>query len=1056
MAAKNAEFAETVRTLIPIRDLTPDAQEEAWKAGKVLKLRPDRYVFRQGDRDEFAFYLLQGELELEADGQLVKRVVGDSEAARVVLSQLQPRQLSARTVKPSVIFRIRRDELGQFASANRAGGATSEQEAQVHVSEAHETEETDWMSRMLQSQAFSRLPAANIQQLFASLRPLELGAGEVVVEEGTPGDYYYVIQEGRCEVTRKQEGEGSETKLAELGPGDGFGEEALVSNRERNATVKMLTAGVLMRLGKEDFLDLIKDPIVSSVGRDMGERMVSDGAIWLDVRSPDEHRQHALPASVNIPLTSLRSSAGKLDRGKRYVVCCDTGARSAAAAFLLVQQGFDACYVEGGVSEGQAESARSSLAGPTSRAGSPAASGPRDEARPLPDAAGRHKRRPRSERVAASKAGGGGAEQGLRHQLEHTQGELQRAREEAQRLREEVESAKQAAHVGSQPKGDKSHMEAEVAQTAEELKRVQRMRDEAEQRLKAEQAALEKRHQDAERRLAEAMRLKAIADAEREAQKEAFALQIQESMRTNLKKLEEEGARADQAMKEVQRLKAEVEAAKKAAEAERARKQEQEQELQRVKEATERRLREEERRLQDQYFQHQEELERIRKEKEAAERRVHDEREALKAEAEAAERRVREARAIQEQIEAARSVAEKEVEAKQKELAGLEQRMRAERDKLDGRVQTLADREREQLQREFDRKKSDALKALEQQLRAEQQQMAKQLEKSAAAERRELEQDRERLEVEYAQNKKLALKELERQLRAEQKQAVEQVERSVAIERQQLEAKYARNKEDALKDLEQQLRNEQQSIASQMKSSMEDERRQLEQERRRLETSYANNKKSALQRLKQRLKKEQKSIAKQMQHAVSAEREKLESERHQLEAQYQRDKERALKQLEQRMREEQATLAHWIEESMAEERKQLEVEFKRNKSELGQALADREAAENARQMAEAEVARVKSEYRAALRKAITEEQEKVRAERAQLEAESVRVQSMLAEAKRAKEEAEAARKAAAEQADQRHSARNGDPDEVDDDDRVIDPRLAARLRQQMQDRHGRR
>ena len=61
-----------------------------------------------------------------------------------------------------------------------------------------------------------------------------LQPGDVVIKQGDEGDYFYVIVKGRCVVTRETPLNKEGIKLAELGIGDTFGEEALIS--ERSAT----------------------------------------------------------------------------------------------------------------------------------------------------------------------------------------------------------------------------------------------------------------------------------------------------------------------------------------------------------------------------------------------------------------------------------------------------------------------------------------------------------------------------------------------------------------------------------------------------------------------------------------------------------------------------------------------------------------------------------------------------------------------------------------------------------------------------------------------------
>ena len=120
-------------------------------------------------------------------------------------------------------------------------------------------------------------------------------------------------------------------RLAELSVGDTFGEEALISEAKRNATVTMLTDGVLMRLSKEDFRELMNEPLQQWVGYpEARETHRSAAASWLDVRLPSEYQNLAIEGALNIPLYFIRLKLATLDRDVPYVVYCDTGRRSAA------------------------------------------------------------------------------------------------------------------------------------------------------------------------------------------------------------------------------------------------------------------------------------------------------------------------------------------------------------------------------------------------------------------------------------------------------------------------------------------------------------------------------------------------------------------------------------------------------------------------------------------------------------------------------------------------------------------------------------------------------
>ena len=142
-------------------------------------------------------------------------------------------------------------------------------------------------------------------------------------------------------------------KLAELHVGDTFGEEALISDAKRNATVTMTADGSVMRLGKEDFNKLLNEPMLDWVDADEARKIVQDGGQWLDVRLPSEFENHHLDGAVNIPLYFIRLKLSTLDQDKKYVVCCDTGRRSSAGAYILSERGYQAYVLRGGINKDQ-------------------------------------------------------------------------------------------------------------------------------------------------------------------------------------------------------------------------------------------------------------------------------------------------------------------------------------------------------------------------------------------------------------------------------------------------------------------------------------------------------------------------------------------------------------------------------------------------------------------------------------------------------------------------------------------------------------------------------
>jgi len=105
-----------------------------------------------------------------------------------------------------------------------------------------------------------------------------------------------------------------------------------------------------MRLAKQSFDEVMKPPAVTWLTPGMASIMARQGAIVLDVRMREEHSQRAIKDAVSMPLYTLRETVPELDKSKRYIVYCNTGERSAAAAFILANLGFDVFALQGGIS----------------------------------------------------------------------------------------------------------------------------------------------------------------------------------------------------------------------------------------------------------------------------------------------------------------------------------------------------------------------------------------------------------------------------------------------------------------------------------------------------------------------------------------------------------------------------------------------------------------------------------------------------------------------------------------------------------------------------------
>ncbi len=210
--------------------------------------------------------------------------------------------------------------------------------------------DTDMFSaQKLKSGIFSRLPTANIEEMFRRMQYVAFSAGQVVVQQGASGDYYYLLESGDAVMTRITVSQNKPEQIKTIATGDFFGEEAVVSEGKSNVSVTMQSAGAVLRLKKSDFNELLKAPLINTVTQTQAQQQMSAGmAVLVDVRFPSEFKFDAMDGAVNLPLNQIRHLMAGLDKTKQYMTYCQTGRRSSAAAFILIEQGFDAVVIESG------------------------------------------------------------------------------------------------------------------------------------------------------------------------------------------------------------------------------------------------------------------------------------------------------------------------------------------------------------------------------------------------------------------------------------------------------------------------------------------------------------------------------------------------------------------------------------------------------------------------------------------------------------------------------------------------------------------------------------
>ena len=549
---------QTLKTLEPLNRLNPILLDELATKSIVEEVPAGKIICRHGEKDSRQIYLLSGKIEVATEGETKTKIIKSKSALKTPIAIGSPRSVTLKTKINSTLLYIDADLLELLMSDE------PELTSAYEVSEINNDHSDDWMLTFLQSPAFLQLPTQNIQKLLTHLVEIPVKKGQVVIQQDGKDDNYYIIKSGSCNVHRKPHHDASNVLLAVLPVGSGFGEEALISNGSRNATITMREDGTLMRLKKDDFLSLLITPLIQYFELSDTQKKLDEGCVFIDVRSEQQSQEKPLEGSVNIPLSMLRVKFDSLNTDREYLLVCNDGSQSAAAAFLMIQGGLKCSVLKNGLNSSSKNKHNTTSTPATTKASTS------DKAKQQQTEAAKKQ----TQKIAAQQkeiiAAREKAEQDIikhKKELEESRTRISQKNQHASSLKTEANQLKEKASIELA----KAQAERDAIELRQKETNIAMMR--AEEMMKNSAAAAEATRKQAEeeaslikqRALEEAESLrseKAAQDlANAQAEKEAFELRQKE---TNVVKLQAEKEAAlikQQALEEAEYLRAEVKAA---------------------------------------------------------------------------------------------------------------------------------------------------------------------------------------------------------------------------------------------------------------------------------------------------------------------------------------------------------------------------------------------------------------------------------------------------------------------------------------------------------------
>jgi CRP-like cAMP-binding protein len=342
----NSKEGQLVRQLIPLSTMPADKFEEICEKATIEEAKANDFLFKRDETKNELIYLIKGSVRLQSDSLIVEKISSEAESAKFALAHQIPRKIDAQALSTVRFLRLDCNFLNALPSISH-----EQEESNFMPIDEPEDDivDDDWMTTLLKSPIFRGLPAANLQKIVMNLNEIQFNKGEIIIKQGEPGDHYYLIKKGRCLISRKPSANAREIKLTELHSQDTFGEDSLLSGEPRNVSITALTDTTLIRLSKDKFLSLIKEPSLKFIEHAQLPEMLEKGATLIDVRTPDDYKSHHLPHSINVPFFSLRVQLKSIDKKNPVIVICEDGKASEAAAFLLMRNKIQTQIAKGGM-----------------------------------------------------------------------------------------------------------------------------------------------------------------------------------------------------------------------------------------------------------------------------------------------------------------------------------------------------------------------------------------------------------------------------------------------------------------------------------------------------------------------------------------------------------------------------------------------------------------------------------------------------------------------------------------------------------------------------------
>jgi cAMP-dependent protein kinase regulator len=191
-------------------------------------------LIQQGDVGDYFYVMKEGKVRFEVSGAVVGHADKGKSFGELALLYTSPRAASAIAEEKTIVYRV-------------------DQKTFRYIMQSQTLQTENDKKDLLQGISFLQdLDPTDINKLVHTMTPRVFETGEYLVRKGDDGDTFYVIQEGKVNVTDITIGS-TDYEDQTLGAGDYFGERALVTKEPRSANCIAKTDGIALTINKETF-----------------------------------------------------------------------------------------------------------------------------------------------------------------------------------------------------------------------------------------------------------------------------------------------------------------------------------------------------------------------------------------------------------------------------------------------------------------------------------------------------------------------------------------------------------------------------------------------------------------------------------------------------------------------------------------------------------------------------------------------------------------------------------------------------------------------------------